>query len=459
MQQSIYNKREVCQNKLDQNLFFNLKRKMQKTIAKTIKRSLFTLIAFTLLAATNASGAGKSIGLRPLKNDIKMNPGQTLTRTITVVNNTKEKIEAHPVLETFFQSDKDGYPTQLKKGDPTNSQDVTNWIDISYDVVIVPPMSTYDVEYSITAPENAEPGGHYGAIIYEPYDPNPAEGIKIQVRVASLLLVNVAGDAVENAEIADFSLNNTKVYDDQPIAFDVEIKNTGNVHFVPEGRIILKNAKGEVLTKVGNIVDEEGQAKVYDYIPVNYKNGHLLPQSSRLFEGTWDSPIFNEKIVAELRVAYSDIKDTLNKTIEFTLNRAMSVRDFNFNLLDRNFTLVLKNDGNVLIKPLGGIKIYNSFDFQVDEISLPEVEGYFKQGEERTFNLSWTKDVPSGRYKAVYEYPSDLDNLKSEPISFIIGNPFMAMLLSLQGLLAVGLLIIIIITTIILIKKKKKNKK
>lgn len=429
-----------------------------KTLFRPIFKTVVTTLFLSALFTIDVSFAAKSIGLRPLKHDLLINPGQTIVSQITVVNNTTEPLEAVPVLETFFQSDKDGYPTELRKGDPNNAQDVTNWIKISYDPVKVPPMSTYDVEYSITAPENAEPGGHYGAILYEPYDDGTeSDGIKIQVRVASLLLVRVAGDAVQEAEVTNFALNNTKVFDDQPISFDVELKNTGNVHFVPEGRIILKNAKGEVLTKVGKIINEDGQEEIYDYIPVNYKKGHLLPQSSRLFDGVWEKPVFNEKIVAELRVAYSDIKDVINKTIEFTLNRALSVRDFTFDLFSRKFTLVLKNDGNVLIQPLGAIKIYNAFDFQVDALVLPDSGGYFKQGEERTFNFDWNKEVPSGRYKAVYEYDGELDNLKSDPIVFIIGNPFMAILMSTQGILAVALLIVIIVAVVVL-KKKKKNK-
>ena len=430
---------------------------MKTKISRIIKTSLVTLvIAAGLCAPVAAQAAGKSIGLRPLKNDIKINPGQTITRTITVVNNTKETRTAVPALEVFDSSTDDGYPDQLRAGDTGNPQEVTNWIDISMDTVTVPPFSTQDVEYSITAPENAEPGGHYGAILFEDYDPNPSDGIKINVRVASLLLVRVAGEAIEDAEITEFSLNKNKVYDDKALVFDIRITNLGNVHFAPEGRIILKNSKGEVLTKVGKILDRDGQEKVFDYIPVNYAKGHVLPQSSRLFEVKWEKPLFNEKITAELAVAYSDIKEPVRKTLELTLNRSLEVQNFKFDLFERKFTLVIKNSGNVLIKPLGAIKIYNSFDFQVDELAIAENDDYLKQGEERTYNFNWNKDVPTGKYTAIYEYTGDLDELKSEPIVFIIGNPFLAMLLSWQGVIGLVMMIVIIVGIIIL--KKRKNK-
>lgn len=430
---------------------------MKKNLRKFLQTGLVALFVFLLLPITNVDAEGKSIGVRPLKNDINIDPGQTITKTISVVNNTKEKIVAIPVLERFISADQEGYPDQMKPGDPTDAQDATNWIKLSEDKVTVPPFSTYEVEYAIIAPENAEPGGHYAAILFEPYDPNPVEGIKIQVRVASLLLINVTGNRIEESEIIDFSLNSNKVYDDKPLIFNVGIKNTGNVHYIPEGRIVLRNAKGEVIQKTGKIIDAEGQEQIFDYVPVNYKAGHLLPQSSRIFEGEWATPLYNEKITAELKVAYSDIKELLSETIEFTLSRELEVVDFKFSLMERNFNLVLKNQGNVLIKPVGAIKIYNSFDFQVDEIPLPEVatDDYIKQGEERTYNFVWNKEVPSGRYKAVYEHAGTLDDIKSEPITFIIGSPLLAFLLSWQGLVA-GIALVIIIVAIVLLKKKKK---
>jgi len=431
---------------------------MKKNVKDLLKSTLITSLVLLLLPVLNANAAGKSIGIRPLKNDINVDPGQTVTRTLSVVNNTKESIQAVPVLERFIGADASGYPDKMVESDPSNSQDATNWIELSEDMVTVPPFSTYEVEYAITAPENAEPGGHYAAILFEPYDPDPVEGIKIQVRVASLLLINVTGNRIEESDIEDFSLNSSKVYDDQPLIFNIELKNTGNVHFVPEGRITLKNAKGEVIQKVGQLINSEGQEEIFDYIPVNYKEGHLLPQSSRIFEGEWVEPLYNEKITAELKVVYSDIKELLNETIEFTLNRALEVANFKFTLADRNFNLVLKNKGNVLVKPIGSIKIYNSFDFQVDEFALPETENYLKQGEERTYNFTWNKEVPSGKYTAIYEHAGALDNIKSEPIKFIIGNPIMALLFGWQGIVAGVALIVTIIAIVLLLKNKNKKK-
>ena len=429
---------------------------MKKKLKQILKKGLVMSLVLLALPITNVNGAGKSIGLRPLKNDITIDPGATVTRTITVVNNTKEKVTAVPVLEKFIASDSSGYPDQMIKGDPADPQDATNWIELSETMVTVPPFSTYDVEYAVTAPENAEPGGHYAAILFEPYDPDPVQGIKIQVRVASLLLINVAGEVEEASEVGDFSLNSSKVYDDKPLTFNIEVKNIGNVHFVPEGRIVLKNAKGEVIRKTGKIINSDGQEETYDYVPVNYKSSHVLPQSGRVFEGVWENPVYNEPITAELKVAYSDVKELLSKTIEFTLSRSLEIMNFDFDLMSRNFNIVLKNQGTVLIKPVGAIKIYNSFDFQVDEIPLPEGEEYLKQGEERTYNFVWNKEVPDGKYTAKYEHAGVLDDVKSEEVQFIIGNPLMALLLGWQGVAAGVALVVIIVAIILLLKKKKK---
>lgn len=429
---------------------------MKINLKKLITFTFLSTLIFSVTAIQFAFAEGKSIGVRPLKNEITIDPGQTISKTISVLNNTNKKRQAIPVLEVFKSSDDSGYPNQMAPGDPNNPQDVTNWVKMSYTPLDLPPFSKTEFEYKITAPENAEPGGHYAALIFQDYDPTPVDAIKIEVRVASLLLVKVSGDMIEEAQIADFALNNQKVFDDQPLSFSLKIKNLGNIHFAPEGRIVIKNSKGEVLKKIGKVINSDGQEVVFDYIPVNHTQGHVLPQSIRDFEGKWDKPVFNEKMTAEVRVAYSDIKEVLSKTIEFKLERALEVSNFKFDVFKRDFTLGLKNSGNVLIKPLGGIKIYNSFDFQVDEIPISPEEDYLKQGEERIYSFNWSKDVPSGRYKAIYEYSGELDNLKSEPIKFIIGNPFLAMLYGWPGLVVAGLLIAII-WAIIVYRKKKKN--
>ena len=65
--------------------------------------------------------------------------------------------------------------------------DVGTWIQLAADEYTVEPNSRIDVPFSITVPEDAEPGDHAGAILAfdadaASIDPNSAEGISFDVR-------------------------------------------------------------------------------------------------------------------------------------------------------------------------------------------------------------------------------------------------------------------------------------
>lgn len=79
---------------------------------------------------------------------------------------------------------------------------------------------------------------------------------------------------------------------DFEINFEIPIKNTGNTHLKPTGKIVLTDENGDVIQAIGKetISNEQGASigdKIVDYLPINDEGGNVLPQSSRIFESNW----------------------------------------------------------------------------------------------------------------------------------------------------------------------------
>ena len=158
-------------------------------------------------------------------------------------------------------------------------------------------------------PADAEPGGKYAGILFGTSPPKVGgTSIAISNKVGSLILVRVAGDAKESANVKEFSTPKD-FFENGPVAFTVRIENTGNVHLQPKGNIEIKNTFGRVV----------------ETITVNEGSSNVLPDSIRAFidsgEGnnlTWSpSGLTIGKFTANLTMAYGDPAQNLTSSVSF----------------------------------------------------------------------------------------------------------------------------------------------
>ncbi len=76
------------------------------------------------------------------------------------------------------------------------------------------------------------------------------------------------------------------------VTLQVPVKNDGNIHIRPTGKIYLYDEQGVQLEKVGkeSIVDENGVyigESVVNYLPINDERGSVLPGTERTFQIDW----------------------------------------------------------------------------------------------------------------------------------------------------------------------------
>lgn len=347
-----------------------------------------------------------AIGIRPIRSEFSVEPGKTVKGEITVINETEKDFSAEPVIKVFYKNDETGFPVYPSQEDLDEVENFAEWIDVPQQPIPITAGDSATVEYTVTVPEDAEAGGKYATIAYQPVkDPNG--GVAVNVRAASLLFVNVEGDIIKEGEITRFNTPET-LKTDEPFNFEVTFQNTGNTHLKPNGWIKITNKKtGETLSQISTYLDPESEELIIgDEIPVNLRKKNVLPDSLRTFKSEWINGIEEGEFQALVTIKYDNQTGSISQTFDFEIKEDMAVEKFEINVQENaaDFDLTLINNGTAYEKPVGVIKIVNNLGYQVDEIPLPEEMEHLAPGESVDLNLPWlSKAIPAGRYTATLE--------------------------------------------------------
>jgi len=164
----------------------------------------------------------------------------------------------------------------LVEPEKNNTFVLSSWVNVT-DTFTLKSKEVKEVAYTITAPADAEPGGHYGSILFTPSLVNPTalngSGTIIASEIGALILVNVPGAINYGAKIASFEtakkiyINSTNL-----VEFFTRFQNLSTVHVKPVGTIVVTNLLGKNSTS----------------LVVNENAGNVLPDSIRKFTNSWE---------------------------------------------------------------------------------------------------------------------------------------------------------------------------
>ena len=231
--------------------------------------------AGSVFAQTTAN-TPKSNGFRisPIRTELTIDKGTSQTATIFIENPSTLTLKAKGIINDFRASDKeDGQPLLLLDGSYASSHSLKRLI-ADTPVVELAPNERKDIKVTISVPANAAAGGYYGAIRFLPTDIASGANLSLTASVGSLFLVNVPGNIKEHLELQEFGAavngNIKKIITSGNISIITRLKNDGDTHEKPFGKVQVKDGKGKVVAEeeLNNI---EPQANV-------------LPGSIRKFE-------------------------------------------------------------------------------------------------------------------------------------------------------------------------------
>ena len=228
---------------------------------KNINRSfVFGIVSFLFLASFHSAHA---LTISPVRMEVGGDPGATITKDITIFNDSRTTDETFYVTYSNFES-------QGESGSPLfvePKSDLGTWITTPEKVVVLKAGESKTIPFTMTIPRDAYAGGHFAAIFF---GNNPADGGQVSVgaKTGSLVLLTVSGDVLQAGGLSSFSTkNNQKVFNSLPVSMEFRWKNDGNDRVKPEGNVTVRNMF---------------------YIPVAHINangvsGNILPHSTRLF--------------------------------------------------------------------------------------------------------------------------------------------------------------------------------
>jgi len=235
------------------------------------------------------------VTISPLTFELTANPGDTLTNTLKIYNPTDNIISIKMEIEDFRPIGETGQVIVEPEVEITYS--LKRWVKTDPTGFTLEPKEQKFVDFEISVPENAEPGGKYGSVLASTTGVvgKGVTGTAVAQKVGVLLLLTVAGEVKEELAIKEFLAPSFLEYG--PVPFTMRFENKGTVHVRPRGFVTITNWWGK---------------KVAD---VEFSQLNVIPGAVRKIETKWDNKWLFGKYTAMLVGSYGTANLPFNPPI------------------------------------------------------------------------------------------------------------------------------------------------
>ena len=259
---------------------------------------MLVLIAGGMIVGQGVFAQG-TIAITPLTFELTGNPGDIIENYFKVINPSRDysirvKMEVEDITPT---GEAGGVVVEAE----SETYSLAKWIKCEPEEFSLISREEKFVKFTITIPENAEPGGHYGTVLAGTMGvAGPGvTGTAIAQRVGSLVLLTVPGEMMEELIVKEFTAPGYSEYG--PIPFEIKFENKGTVHVRPVGLVTIADFMGKKVAEI------------------ELPQRNVLPDAVRIFEVSWDKKwLFGGKYIATLAGTYG-MSDTpfISKVITF----------------------------------------------------------------------------------------------------------------------------------------------
>lgn len=230
-------------------------------------------------------GAADPSGLSvsPAIVDNTVDPGASFTVPITLANITERAV---PIEVSKTRLETDQVPNPAFAG----RYDVSSWLAPDTDGFLLQSQANHTINIKVDVPLNAEPGGHYGTIYFGALTPASAQNAGktvLNARVGVVFLLTVRGDVNAGARLSGPIETKTVQWDAGATNFHFGLQNTGNVHFQPQGQLVVKDLFGRKVKS----------------LPL--KPGVVLPGAELKYDVAWERGVRPGIYTAEVKIAAS----------------------------------------------------------------------------------------------------------------------------------------------------------
>lgn len=237
------------------------------------------------------------------KTELELEPGEEASGEISITSRLGKDAEFDVGVEDFTGSQDPNETSFNFLGEEKGPYSLKDSITPEVDHFKLRNGERIWLPIKIKIPEDAEPGGRYGAVLVSIRNPDQLMSIepekaksqvKIISRLAALFYVRIKGDAKQDGLLQDFKTDQ-KFYERGPVNFSIIFENIGNIHLKPSGKIEISNIMGKSV----------GEEAVDEFF--------VLPGSVRQKNVVWNREALFGYYTAKLTLnrSYSDLSDTM----------------------------------------------------------------------------------------------------------------------------------------------------
>lgn len=247
---------------------------MQKTtgvVATCLALILTISLALSSLVHAQPTAANSfSLIVAPSPIVATVNPGQTTTEQLKIINNAGQAENLQIALRSFSFNNTTG---QIKFSDSAPN-DVSSWVSFSNPKFTLDSGQMLNEQIKLAVPKDAGFSYSFAVIISRQNTPasvNSGQVLKGTLADFMLLNVNRPG-AVRSLKVESFKANR-HLYSWLPANFSIRFKNTGNTIVQPSGNIFIQRTRNSKTP--------------IDTLAVNPNQGYILPGTDRVITAAW----------------------------------------------------------------------------------------------------------------------------------------------------------------------------
>jgi hypothetical protein len=287
----------------------SLRARIQRSLIIAGILSAILLPAVLLHAPVHAQSTDAANGLQVTPALVELNgeKGKTYNVELKVLNVTGSDLAFTSAVNDFAAKDETGAPSILLNETTPSPTSIQTWVS-AISPFTLNAHQTQTIEATISIPENAEPGGHYGVIRFSGTAPSVTQtGVGLSASAGTLFLVRVAGDITEHLNLITFEATDPtsgtphNLFENGPITFLTRFQNTGNVHVQPTGKIVVHDSFGNAIST----------------LDINDEKGNILPSSIRRFTSTLNQKWLFGRYTADISIAYGTTGGAIVESTSF----------------------------------------------------------------------------------------------------------------------------------------------
>ena len=229
-----------------------------------------TISVFTNLTPVFAQTGTSGFTLSPPFKEIELKKEASQSSYfIEITNNTPSHQTLYLSVVDFGSLDESGGVAFLGTGPEIleRKYSLAFWVSFEKDILEIESGKSEKLKVTIMNKESLSPGGHYAAIVSATKSPKEeGRNVSLNTAFSSLIFVKKTGGEIYRLDLVEKEIRSRWL--DLPDKISLRFQNSGNVHLVPRGTVIITDPRGKVISKG----------------IINGESGIILPESFRLYQ-------------------------------------------------------------------------------------------------------------------------------------------------------------------------------